>query len=218
MTTATAPTRPPAATLWRPGPRRLARLLIGLTTFGVGDAFIVSSVLGNAPWTVLAQGVSLHTPLTLGIATQVIGLLVLAGWIPLRERPGLGTVLNVVVIGIAIDLTLLLLATPGTVAARALFLLLGIALVGAGSGLYLGARLGPGPRDGLMTGIARRAGWPLAAVRGGIEISVLAAGWALGGTVGVGTLVFAVLIGPAVGIAVRMLPARPVPATGAPRA
>lgn len=202
---------------WRASPRTLLRLLAGLVVFGVGDALVVRSVLGNAPWTVLAEGVSLVTPLTIGIATQVIGGLMLLAWIPLRERPGLGTVLNIVVIGLAIDATLLVVGPIELLWLRWVSLLAGTALVGLGSGLYLLADLGPGPRDGLMTGLHRRTGWPVSAVRFGIEVSVLIAGWALGGTVGLGTLVFAVLIGPSVGTALKVLGGPRDPA-GAPRA
>lgn len=209
------------ASRWRASPARLARLLIGLWVFGTGEAILVHVALGNGPWTVLAEGMSLHTPLTIGVATQVIGVLVLLGWIPLRERPGLGTICNVVLIGVAIDVMLPLLPGPGSLEARFAGLVAGIALIGLGSGLYLTAALGPGPRDGWMTGLHRRFGWPLSPVRMGIEVTVMLGGWLLGGTVGVGTVAFAVLIGPAVGAAVRLL-GRPVPERmvppGAPRA
>ena len=222
MTAATdAPTAAPAASRWRASPARLIRLFAGLWLFGTGDALLVAADLGNAPWTVLAQGVSLHTPLTIGIATQVIGLLVLAGWIPLRERPGLGTICNVLVIGIAIDVMLPLLPVPEVLLTRLVALVVGVALVGLGSGLYLTAELGPGPRDGWMTGLHRRFGWPLSRIRLGIELGVLLAGALLGGTVGLGTVLFALLIGPSVGIAIRFLrrrPAPPVVPAGAPRA
>lgn len=202
---------------WRPDPGALVRLLTGLWLFGAGDAFIIAADLGNAPWTVLAQGVSLVTPLTVGVATQLIGLLVLLGWIPLRERPGLGTVLNVIVIGLAIDVMLPLIGRPDALAGRVAMVLAGVALVGLGSGLYLSARKGPGPRDGLMTGIHRTRGWPVWRVRFGIEATVLVAGWWLGGRAGVGTVMFALLIGPAVGSALRLL--RHTPDTrGMPRA
>jgi uncharacterized protein len=207
----------PATSRWRASPGRLLRLLAGLWLFGTGDALIVDAALGNAPWTVLAEGVALVTPLTIGIATQVIGVVVLCGWIPLRERPGLGTVANVVVIGIAIDVMLPLLPSADGLALRSAATLLGIALVGLGSGLYLSADLGPGPRDGWMTGLHRRFGWPVSGVRAGIEVSVLVAGWLLGGTAGLGTVAFALLIGPAVGTSLRLLGRRPV-TTGAPRA
>jgi uncharacterized membrane protein YczE len=195
----------------------LLRLLPGLWLFGTGEALLVSAGLGNTPWTVLAQGVSLHTPLSIGAATLVIGLLVLCGWLPLHERPGLGTVSNVVVISLAIDVMLPLLAVPSSVASRAGALLCGVLLIGAGSGLYLSAELGPGPRDGWMTGLHRRFGWPLSAVRLGIEAGVVVVGWALGGTVGVGTGVFALLVGPAVGTGVMLLRRRSAPVAAAHR-
>ena len=216
----TAATDTAVASRWRPTPAQLLRLLPGLWLFGTGDALIVQADLGNAPWTVLAQGVSLHTPLTIGIATQVIGVVVLLGWLALRERPGIGTIGNIIVIGLAIDVMLTVLPEPTLLVTRWGFLLLGIALVGVGSGLYLTAQLGPGPRDGLMTGLHQRYGWRLSRVRLGIELAVLAAGAALGGVVGLGTVVFALLIGLSVGTAVRVLggrPVRPVP-PGVPRA
>ena len=213
----TAATERAVASRWRASPAQLARLLPGLWLFGTGDALIVLSDLGNAPWTVLAQGVALHTPLTIGIATQLIGVAVLLGWLPLRERPGIGTIGNVIVIGAAIDVMLGVLPEPSLLVTRWVALLLGVALIGVGSGLYLTANLGPGPRDGLMTGLHRVFGWPLSRVRLGIELAVLAAGAALGGVVGAGTLVFALLIGPAVGAAVRALGGSRVP-PGAPRA
>lgn len=216
----TAATDTAVASRWRATPAQILRLLPGLWLFGTGDAFIVQANLGNAPWTVFAQGVSLHTPLTIGIATQLIGVVVLLGWLALRERPGIGTIGNIIVIGFAIDVMLMVLPEPTLLLSRWLFLLAGIALVGLGSGLYLTAELGPGPRDGLMTGLHQRFAWPLSRVRLGIELAVLAAGAALGGVVGLGTVVFALLIGVAVGTAVRALgrrPARSVPA-GVPRA
>ncbi len=217
-----APASPlaPAASRWKASPARLGRLLVGLWLFGTGDALLLDAALGNAPWTVLAQGLSLHTPLMVGTATQLIGLVVLAGWLPLRERPGLGTVLNVIVIGIAIDVMLPLLPDPAGLLPRAGGLLTGVAMVGIGSGFYLTAGLGPGPRDGWMTGLHRRFGWPLSRVRLAMELAVLGAGAALGGTVGLGTVTYALLVGPAVAIAVRLLgTAVPRSATpGRPRA
>lgn len=168
----------------------------------------MASNLGNSPWTTLAQGVSLHTPLSIGVATQAIGFAVLLCWIPLRERPGLGTILNAIIIGVAIDVTLAYLPHEGPLAVRIGSVLLGIAVVGIGSGLYLTAALGPGPRDGLMTGLNARYGWPLSAVRTAIELTVTVAGFALGGRVGVGTLAFALLIGPAVTRSVRLIAPR----------
>jgi uncharacterized membrane protein YczE len=189
---------------WRASPRRLARLLAGLWLFGTGDAFLLAAALGNAPWTVLAEGIAGRTPLSVGVATQLIGAVVLLGWLPLRERPGLGTVLNVLVIGLAIDVMLPLVPVPDVLAGRVLAVLAGVAVVGAGSGLYLTAELGPGPRDGWMTGLHRRWGWPVWRVRCGIEATVLAAGALLGGTLGLGTLAYALLIGPAVDLGLHV--------------
>jgi uncharacterized membrane protein YczE len=198
----------PNRSRWRPSPAQLIQVLAGLWLFGTGEALVVAGGLGSSPWTALAQGVAVHTPFSIGVATQLIGFAVLLCWIPLRERPGLGTILNAIVIGIAIDATLAYLPDEHGTAIRIGSLLLGIAVVGLGSGLYLTAALGPGPRDGLMTGLNARYGWPLAAVRTGIELGVTAGGLALGGKVGAGTLVFAVLIGPAVARAVRLIAPR----------
>jgi uncharacterized membrane protein YczE len=190
---------------WRPTPAQLAQVALGLWLFGTGEALVVASELGNSPWTVFAEGVAKHTPLTIGTATVVISFLVLLCWIPLRERPGLGTIMNAVGIGIAIDVTLDLLPHLDSIAVRWVSLLGGIAVVGLGSGLYLTAALGPGPRDGLMTGLNQRFGWPLAAARTGIELTAFTAGFLLGGTVGIGSLLFAVLIGHAVSFGVRRI-------------
>lgn len=175
--------------------RRLPRLLWGLLLFGWGLAFMVASDLGLGPWEVLHQGISFHTPIPIGTVGIITGLLVLLLWFPLHERFGLGTALNVILIGIVIDVTLLWLETPGWLAMRWVYLIGGIVAIGVGSGYYIGAGLGPGPRDGLMTALARR-GWPIGAVRTGIELTVLIGGWALGGTVGAGTVLFAFGIGP----------------------
>ncbi len=186
------------ADLWRPGPLRLTILLAGLWLFGTGEACIVAAALGNSPWTVLAQGVAENTPLDIGAATVAISFGVLAAWIPLRQAPGLGTILNAIVVGIAIGVMVTVLpADPEPTIAWAL-LAGGIALVAVGGGFYLGARLGPGPRDGLMTGLHARTGRSLRLVRTLIELSALIGGFILGGTVGVGTAAFALLIGPGV--------------------
>jgi uncharacterized membrane protein YczE len=190
---------------WRPSPGQLAQVRVGRWIFGVGEALLVASELGNSPWTVLAEGVSKHTPLSIGAATLAIGAAVLLCWIPLSERPGLGTVLNSIVIGISIDVTLSLLPHLGPLGVRWVSALCGIAVVGLGSGLYLTARLGPGPRDGLMTGLHARNGWPLAGVRTGIELTAVTVGALLGGTVGLGSLLFALLIGHAVSFGVRRI-------------
>jgi uncharacterized membrane protein YczE len=175
---------------------RVPRLVTGLVLCGLGIAFMVAADLGLAPWSVLDQGISRHTGIPIGTVSIIVGALVLLAWVPLRERPGLGTVLNVVLIGTTIDLALLVLDTPGSTAARLGYLAVGVLLWGPGSGLYIGAGLGPGPRDGLMTGLAARGVGSIRVVRTGIELTALAVGWALGGSVGLGTLAFALTIGP----------------------
>ncbi len=203
---------PPTGSLWLPTPARLLRLLAGLWLFGTGEGLLVHADLGNSPWTVLADGVSVHSPLSIGAATIVISFLVLLVWIPLRQRPGLGTIANAIIVGVGVDATLAYMpATSG--ALPWLEVAGGIALVGLGSGLYINAALGPGPRDGLMTGIHRRTGWPIAPVRAGIELTALTGGVLLGGTAGVGTLAFALGVGPAVALGLALLP-ESEPATG----
>ena len=195
---------PPTLSRWRPGAPRLVRLLVGLWVFGAGEALVVASELGNSPWSVFAEGLSVRTPLTVGTATVVTSFALLALWLPLRVRPGLGTLLNAVLVGLAMDATLWLLG-GATLPVRIGELALGIALVGVGSGLYLGAALGPGPRDGLMTGLHERTGRPVSVIRAAIELSALGVGAVLGGTLGPGTLAFALLIGPVVAGSLRIL-------------
>lgn len=176
---------------------RLPRLLVGLVLCGFGIAGMVQSNLGLGPWDVLHQGLSERSGIPIGTVGILVGFVVLGIWIPLRERLGLGTVLNVILIGVVIDVTLLFLPEPDTLLVRSLFVASGPVLFGVGSGFYIGAGLGAGPRDGVMTALARR-GLPVGAVRAAIEISVLVLGWLLGGTVGVGTVLFATTIGPLV--------------------
>jgi uncharacterized membrane protein YczE len=177
--------------------RRLPRLLLGLVLCGFGIALMVAGDLGLGPWDVLHQGLSNRTGLPIGTVTIVVGALVMLLWLPLRERPGLGTVLNVLLIGIVLDLTLLVLDTPERLVLRAAMMLTGPLIFGIGTALYIGAGLGPGPRDGVMTGFARR-GLPIAAVCTAIELTALGGGWLLGGTAGFGTIVFAFGVGPVV--------------------
>lgn len=177
--------------------RRVPAVLIGLVLFGFGMGLLVVADLGLSPWEALHQGISIHTPLTIGVAGILTGFVVLLAWIPLRQRPGLGTVLNIVVVGLVIDGTLALLETPASFPARLALMLGGIVLAALGSGIYIGMRLGPGPRDGLMTGLATR-GLSIRLARFLIEGSVLLVGWLLGGTIGIGTVAFALLIGPLV--------------------
>ena len=183
---------------WRPSPGRFARLMSGLVIFGVGEAFLLASALGNSPWTVFAEGLGDQLGVAVGTATVITSFVILLLWFPLRQAPGLGTIMNALVIGPVIDLTLLGLPGDLPLAVRIGLIPAGIGLVGLGSGLYLTNRLGPGPRDGLMTGLHRVTGASLRFVRGAIEVSAVAVGFVLGGTVGVGTLAFALAIGPAV--------------------
>jgi uncharacterized membrane protein YczE len=189
---------------------RVPRLVAGLVLCGLGIAFMVAADLGLAPWSVLDQGISKHTGIPIGTVSIIVGALVLAAWIPLRERPGLGTVLNVLLIGTTIDLALLVLDTPASLAGRLGYLAIGVFLWGPGTGLYIGAGLGPGPRDGLMTGLAARGVGSIRLVRTGIELTALAVGMALGGSVGLGTLAFAFTIGPNVQLFLPRLTLRPV--------
>jgi uncharacterized membrane protein YczE len=175
--------------------RRLPRLLGGLALFGIGIGLMVRADLGLGPWDVLHQGVAERTGATIGTVTILTGVVVLLLWIPLRERPGLGTVLNALLIGLVADATLAVVDEPSAMPVRVALLVAGIFVFGPGSGLYIGAGLGPGPRDGLMTGLARR-GRPVRVVRTGIELTVLALGAALGGSVGIGTVLFALTVGP----------------------
>ncbi len=163
------------------------------------------SDLGNGPWTVLAQGLTVRTPVSIGVATFVISAVVLLLWIPLRERPGLGTIANAIVIAGALQVGVHFIPHPDPLWLRLAFVFAGIALIGLGSGLYLTTNLGPGPRDGWMTGLHIRYGWPVSRVRLGIEVTVLIFGWLLGGTVGLGTVLFALLIGPSVGWGLRLM-------------
>jgi len=184
--------------------------MLGLTLFGIGLAFMVIADLGLSPWDVFHQGVSNHTGIPIGTIVIITGFLVLILWIPLHERFGIGTIANAIVIGLVLDSMLLILPESlNSMALRWVAMLGGVLIVAIGSGFYIGAGLGPGPRDGLMTGLAKR-GISIAWARAGIEITALAAGWFLGGTVGVGTLVFAFGMGPLVQFFLRKLAIIPV--------
>lgn len=177
--------------------RRLVHLVVGLVLFGVGIGLMLQSRLGVPPWDVLHQGLSRQFGSTVGIWSIIVSVLVLLLWLPLREPFGLGTLLNAVIIGLVLDLTAIVIPAATTTAVGWVMLVSGIVLIGVASGLYIGANLGPGPRDGLMTGIARR-GPSIRLTRAFIEITVLTIGWLLGGTFGIGTIVFALAIGPLV--------------------
>ena len=191
--------------LWRPTGPRLTRLLAGLVLFGAGEGALAASELGNSPWTVFAEGIALNSALAVGTATVAVSFFVLLLWVPLRQRPGLGTIANAVVVGLVIDVTLLGLPDEAGIVARWFLVFAGVALVALGSGLYLTAALGPGPRDGLMTGLSRTTGISFRVARVAIEVTVLVTGFILGGTVGAGTLIFALAIGPGVQFAVERL-------------
>ncbi|MFT7471753.1 MAG: putative membrane protein YczE [Kiritimatiellia bacterium] len=190
---------------FRPRISTLCILCIGLTIFGIGEALLIASGAGNSPWTVLSQGVSEISGWTIGVTTFLTSLAVLLLWIPLKQTPGIGTILNAVIISIAIELALPYLPQPDNYLLQVAEVAFGILLVGFGSGLYLIANLGPGPRDGLMTGLQRATNLPVARVRTAIEITVVLFGWLLGGTVGLGTLMFAFGIGPAVSMGLYLV-------------
>jgi uncharacterized membrane protein YczE len=178
--------------------RRLVQLYAGLVLYGVSMALLVRSGLGVMPWDVLHQGLARQLGWSLGVVTMVVGALVLLAWVPLRERPGLGTVSNVVVIGLALDAALAVLPEPSSLPLRVALVGLGIALNAVATAAYIGVHLGPGPRDGLMTGLVRRSGRSVRLVRTSIEVAVVGAGWLLGGTLGVATVLYALAIGPLV--------------------
>jgi len=182
---------PPAAEVRR----RLPRLISGLVLCGIAYAFIIEADLGLDPWNILHQGVSKHTSIPIGQVSVLVGMIVLLGWIPLRQRIGLGTVLNTLLIGSVMDLVLGPLPEPQSTSARWAYLVAGLALIGLGIGMYIGARLGPGPRDGIMTGVAQR-GPSIRLVRTVIELAALVVGWLLGGSLGIGTVLFALTVGP----------------------
>jgi uncharacterized membrane protein YczE len=194
--TAVAPAVP-ALTRLRSGlPGRVVQLMIGLTLYGAAIGLMVRGAIGLDPWSVFAQGLSRTVPISIGVLTVLIGAVVLLLWWPLRQKPGVGTVLNVLWVGPALDVTLLLVPQPTHLLWQIVSFASGLVLLGVATGVYLGARLGPGPRDGLMTGLARVTGRPIWQARTAVELTVLASGWALGGTVGVGTVAFALLVGP----------------------
>ncbi|WP_199830498.1 YczE/YyaS/YitT family protein [Streptomyces sp. MMG1533] len=203
--------------------RRLIQLYVGLALYGASSALLVEAGLGLEPWNVLHQGLAELTGLTIGVVSIFVGAAVLLLWIPLRQRPGLGTVSNVFVVGIAMDGTLAAVPAAHTLAVRIPLLLVGILLNGVATGLYIAARLGPGPRDGLMTGLHRRTGRSIRLMRTAVEVAVVVTGFALGGTIGIGTVLYAVSIGPLAQFFLRMFAVpsasdgSAVVATGQPR-
>lgn len=195
-------------------PTRSAALLIGLAGYGFSMALMVQAGLGLDPWDVFHQGLAGHTGLTIGAASAVVGAVVLLGWIPLRNRPGVGTIANVIVIAVTVDTGLAVLPHPTSLPVRTAMMVGAVVLNALSTVLYIGAGMGPGPRDGLMTGLVARTGWSVRLVRTGIETTVLAAGWLLGGTVGVGTVLYALGIGPLVQLVLRCTPRRWLAASG----
>lgn len=203
-----------APTRWTLERRSFAVLVSGLALFGVGDALIILSRLGNTPWSVLAEGISEHTGLGIGIVTVMTSLAVLTLWIPIGERPGIGTIANTIIIGTVVELMVDFLPNARQPIVQVSLVVVGIAFVAVGGGLYLSTHLGPGPRDGWMTGLARKLGRPIAHVRISIEVLVLVAGWAMGGRLGVGTVAFALTIGHGYSLMLGWLTARFMPAAG----
>ena len=175
-------------------------LCFGLAMFGLGEGLLVVSAVGNSPWTVLAQGIHLDLSLSIGLITIFISIGVLLFWFPLNQKPGIGTILNALIIGLMIDLCIKFVPTPDNYFSQLFLAIIAVLTVGLGGGIYLAANLGPGPRDGLMIGLQKKTNLPIAAVRAILEITVMSIGWYLGGTVGIGTLLFAFGIGPAVAL------------------
>lgn len=195
---------PPAGTraIWA---RRIGQLVIGVFLYGIGVALMVRAGIGLPPWDVLSQGISRQTGLPFGFVTILVSVVVLLLWIPIRQKPGVGTIVNVIVIGVSAQLGLWLVPQQTVPVIQGLVYAAGLLLVAVATGLYIGARLGPGPRDGLMTGLHKRTGWKIWIVRTAIEVTVLAIGWILGGQVGIGTVAFALLIGPMVKVTLQWL-------------
>ena len=194
-----------AASRWDLNPARIGVLFFGLFIFGLGDSLLIQSTIGNAPWSVLAQGVSGKLDITMGWSTFAISSLVLLLWIPLKEKPGFGTLSNIVIIATAIQIGVSIFPEQNNYGFGVIYWLIGIGMVGLGSALYITGALGPGPRDGLMTALHNSTGVRIGRVRLAIEGSVLVAGWLLGGTVGLGTLLFALLIGQSIAIALGVV-------------
>ena len=174
----------------------LLYLILGLILFGLGETLLITANAGVSPWTVLAQGISIRTGYSIGLTTFFVSIGVLFLWIPLRQKPGMGTILNTIIVSVVIDVSLPYLPAPETILLQTLQIISAVVIVGLGSGFYLIANLGPGPRDGLMTGLQRMMNKPIFLIRTIIEISVVIVGWYLGGGVGIGTIVFALAIGP----------------------
>jgi len=187
---------------FKPNKKTLIYLILGLTLFAIGETLLITANQGVSPWTVLAQGISFQTNLSIGITTFIVSLVVLILWYPLKQKPGLGTILNIVLISIIIDLSTPILPYPKSFLFQIIQSIIAVFIVGLGSGFYLTANLGPGPRDGLMTGLQNLTNQPIALIRTIIEVSAVCLGFYLGGIVGIGTLLFAFGIGPSVSIGI----------------
>ena len=187
---------------FKPKIKTLFLLVFGLFLFGLGETLLLASGGGVSPWTVLAEGISIYSSYSIGWCTFWISILVLIFWIPLKQKPGIGTILNTIIIALVLDVALPYLPTPESYGFKIIQIIFGVLITGLGSGFYLIANLGPGPRDGLMTGIQRVTGKPIASVRSVIEVTVVLFGWILGGTAGLGTIIFAFGIGPAVALGI----------------
>ena len=197
--------RSPKALTFQPPVISLLVLAFGLVLFGLGEALLLAAGAGVSPWTTLAEGISILTGWTIGFATFIISIAVLLTWIPLRQVPGLGTIANAFIVALMLDISLPYLPKPDLYMFQILQSLIGVLIVGFGAAIYLSANLGPGPRDGLMTGLTRLTNLPISLVRSTIEILVVVSGWMLGGTVGVGTVLFAFLVGPSISAGCFML-------------
>jgi len=180
-------------------------LCIGLAIFGLGEGLLIVSNTGASPWSVFAQGISLNIDFSIGVVTFFVSLFALSLWIFLDQKPGIGTFFNIIIIAVMIDLSIAFVETPQSYTGQIIMAIIAVLLVGLGSGIYLTANLGPGPRDGLMTGIQRKTNQPIAAVRAFLEITIVSIGWYLGGTVGIGTLLFAFGIGPSVALSLFLV-------------
>jgi len=180
-------------------------LVFGLFLFGLGESFLIASGAGTAPWTVLAQGVSQHTSFSIGFSTFLISVMVLLVWIPLKQKPGMGTILNAIILAIVIDVSLPYLPNPDNYTFKIIQVVIGVVIVGIGSGFYLVANLGAGPRDGLMIGLQKKTNLPIVSIRTILETSAVAVGWLMGGVVGLGTAIFAFGIGPAVALGLYLV-------------
>ena len=189
----------------KPKIKTLIFLIFGLFLFGLGETLLLASGAGVSPWTVLAEGLSIHSSFSIGWCTILMSFVVLILWIPLKQKPGIGTILNAIIIALVLDLALPYLPTPENYKFKVIQIVVGVLVTGLGSGFYLISNLGPGPRDGLMTGLQKVTGKPIALVRSTIEVTVVFFGWLLGGTAGIGTIIFALGIGPAVAIGIYLV-------------